>query len=483
MPTVEEQLFSLADEAMAQLGTQRPALVRQKERARLRLAVVSLAAVIVLVLGFVGLGMWRETRDRVVAGPGVDRTAPVVAEGAYEVMHLSVLGETSNGGLRVTVAGEGVLLEGMPVVASEGLVGVVVSVGPEESEVALLTSPAFEIPALVVVADDASSVQNSDPYVTATLRGNGAGQPLTVEVSGTAAGLDEVVIGDAVVADHDASGLAQMKVPIGTIASAPVTGGQGNAIFEVAPALDQNLISGRSDLTVLIRSPLTPATALRPPEGYLRSMNTARETAIQRCMTEQGFDYRPSPNLEDIPSDGSDFVEFDEWDAWRTDQLTETPGFGLALFGVDGDGPDSCTGSANDTIFGAVSAEALATQLQADRYEQARMVARRDDSLTQLRTDLATCANQAGYPTGSGADEVFEAIDAAVLAGFEPVNQCDTYPDLLTRLDPLIETQLQAWDKQNPNRYRDVEAEWDEDMSRFQDIIEQTATAGPEGES
>ena len=125
-----------------------------------------------------------------------------------------------------------------------------------------------------------------------------------------------------------------------------------------------------------------PATALQPPEGYLRSMNTARETAIQRCMAGQGFDYRRSPNLEDIPTDGSDFVEFDEWDAWRTNQLTGTPGFKLALFGVDGDGPDSCTGSANDTVFGAVSAEALATQLQADRYEQARMVARRDDSLT-----------------------------------------------------------------------------------------------------
>ena len=228
---------------------------------------------------------------------------------------------------------------------------------------------------------------------------------------------------------------------------------------------------------------LVPATALQPPEGYLRLMNTAREMTIQRCMTEQGFDYRPSPNLEDIPTDGSDFVEFDEWDAWRTDQLTETPGFKLALFGVDGDGPDSCTGSANDTIFGTVSAEALATQLRADRYEQARMFARRDDSLTQLRTDLATCANQAGYPTGSGADELFEAIDAAVLAGFEPVNQCDTYPDLLTRLDPLIETQLQAWDKQNPSRYSDVEAEWDEDMSRFKDIIQQAAPPGPEGES
>jgi len=225
--------------------------------------------------------------------------------------------------------------------------------------------------------------------------------------------------------------------------------------------------------------PPAPATALQPPEGYLRSMNTARETAIQRCMTEKGFDYRPSPNLEDIPTDGSDFVEFDEWDAWRTNQLTGTPGFKLALFGVDGDGPDSCTGSANDTVFGAVSAEALATQLQADRYEQARMVARRDDSLTQLRTDLATCTNQAGYPTGSGADELFETIDAAVLAGFEPVTQCETYPDLLTRLDPLIETQLQAWDKQNPNRYSDVVAEWDEDMSRFQDIIEQTAPTGP----
>lgn len=226
-----------------------------------------------------------------------------------------------------------------------------------------------------------------------------------------------------------------------------------------------------------------PATALQPPDGYLRSMNTARETAIQRCMTEQGFDYRPSPNLEDIPTDGSDFVEFNEWDAWRSDQLTETPGFRLALFGVDGDGPDSCTGSANDTIFGTVSAGALATQLQADRYEQARMVARRDDSIIQLRTDLATCANQAGYPTGSGADELFQAIDAAVLAGFDPVNQCDSYPDLLRQLDPLIETQLQAWDKQNPNRYSDVEAEWDEDMSRFQDVIERTAPTGPEGES
>lgn len=229
--------------------------------------------------------------------------------------------------------------------------------------------------------------------------------------------------------------------------------------------------------------PSATAQALQPPAGYLRSMNTAREMAIQQCMTEQGYDYRPSPNLEDIPIDGSDFVEFDEWDAWRTDQITDTPGFELALFGADGDGPDSCTGSANDTIFGTVSAEALATQLQADRYEEARTVARRNDGLTQLRTDLATCANEAGYPTGPDADELFEAIDAAVLAGFEPVIQCDTYPDLLTRLDPLIQDQLHTWDEQNPNRYSDVEAEWTEDMSRFQDVVEQTAPTGSEGEN
>jgi len=262
MPTVEEQLFSLADEALVQLGAQRPGPAQHKGRVRLRLAVVSLASVIVLVLGVVGLGTWRETRDRVVAGPGSEPTAPVGPGYAYEVMHLTVLGETSDGGLRVTVTGDAVLLKGMPVVASEGLVGVIVSVGQEESEVALLTSPAFETPALVVVADDASSVQTSDPYVTATLRGNGIGQPLTLEVSATAPGLDEIRIGDAVVADHDASGLAQMKVPIGTIASAPVAGPQGNATFDVMPARDQNLISGRTDLAVLIRSPLTP-----PPSG------------------------------------------------------------------------------------------------------------------------------------------------------------------------------------------------------------------------
>ncbi len=209
-------------------------------------------------------------------------------------------------------------------------------------------------------------------------------------------------------------------------------------------------------------------SVLDPPAGYLRAMNTAREAATQTCMATAGFEYQLAPNLEDIPTDGSEFVEFNEWDAWRSEQIARTPGFEAALFGTDGDGPDSCTGKANDAIYGELSGEAAALQLRSDRTEQAREAARRDDTLEPLRVEVARCVTQAGYPTTAGADDLFSTIDTAVLQGFDPVEQCPNLTELNNALDPLIAEQEQVWNAENRSRFEAVADEWNDDLRRFE---------------
>jgi cell shape-determining protein MreC len=169
---------------------------------------------------------------------------------SYFALPATILGELdqTDGIVTVDKGNASGVRVGMQVVARDGVVGLVLRVASDQSEVALIESPEFEVP--VVVNRLGPDGRAPIGQATGTLRGTGIGNLLELEID-SAHETTDIGQGDEVIAARDALDLAQPKIPIGSVVTdvSPVAIGSRSR-YTVAPHVK---VSDLHTVQILIR--------------------------------------------------------------------------------------------------------------------------------------------------------------------------------------------------------------------------------------
>lgn len=244
---------------------------------------------------------------------------------------------------------------------------------------------------------------------------------------------------------------------------------------------------------------LDPGSRFGESEEWFALFQAAREAFIGRCMSAAGFDYHGSP--------------YDTDTELASAAAGIQPGtYEAAYFGDGGQG-GGCLDDAFGSIFGTMSAQVRAEEVRSWASLEWRRTALSDPEVLSALEILAACARERGAEVrdvGSAPSKALEDIyegmteqtgddprlaevqattpDNLYVHSWEEIRAvvetvqnewCPTLGAFNELLDDRTDAAGVAWIEANPDTMAEIDAEFAEDMTRFQYIIDHDGELPP----
>jgi rod shape-determining protein MreC len=244
--SLEEQIERLADEAYGQLPPYEGAgstRANDTPRPRRTWLAPAAAAMLVTTVGLVWFanGRWAGTEHS--APPGSPSTeVPVetaAADRAYDVVSAKVVAAGSTADqIEIDRGRRDGIRVGSSAIARGGLVGTVQQVDDETSVVLLLSAVDYRSAAVVYVADPEGADRDGVAGVEGVIVGQGSGERVLFQITESSEFVDRIELDALVVASGIPRGVAQAKVPIGTVSRLPNPGSSLNVEIQTGARLN-----------------------------------------------------------------------------------------------------------------------------------------------------------------------------------------------------------------------------------------------------